>query len=270
MSDNALKTVRREDLMAGAVKDFVKKHFPEFALSGIDVGPGPKPLKKMPTPDEVAYELVKTLFPELDGDFTPSAQNKRSIATIVAKKWAHKLAAEFLDGMNAAEDHVERQTELLKIARDTLLAQDAKIKDLQSETRQAIELRGVHADKAKDELQTKLANAERLHLSDQQLLQAAIRERDEARGELVVFGGKMMGLERDLGNLMKAVSGNAKAPKEADAYLAAAVEKCHEFWGENARRSPTAQLVLGDIIKARVALQPLTLVAAKPAQEKTA
>lgn len=269
MSEAATDIAKREGMMAEAVKDFVKKHFPEFALTGIDVSSGSKSARKVPTPDETARELMEALYPDLLGDFSSSANHRRGIALLVIKKWASKLAGHFLDGMNAAEAHVERQTELLKISRDTLLLQETQIKDLQSELTQVREVRGTYADKAKEALQVKVDNAERLHLTDRQLLQTALRELNEARAELEGHKTKAAGLERDLSLLMKAVSGNAEAPKKADAWLAKAVEKCYEFWGENARRSPTAQLVLADLIKARVELQPLMLVGTKPVQEKT-
>lgn len=273
MSEEATKRAQRAQHMADMVRDLVKKQFPEFALDGIEVAPTPKsgiPSKKYPTPDEVARNLVETLFPELAGDFTPHANHRRSIATIVAKKWASQLVEQFREGIEAGEQRNKRLRELVE--EGLSLAQDARIEieELQGDVRSAQELRGINADKAKDALQIKLDNAERAHATDKGLLETALRELAEARNELVAQQAKYDGLDRDHRQLMTAVSANAKAPKLADGWLAKAVEKCHEFWGENARRSPTAQMVLGDIIKARIQLQPLTLVGVKAEEAKTA
>lgn len=276
MSEKALKTVQRHEHILGAVREFVSKNFPGISIEAAD-GPAdsvlvtpPPPKKLSRSPDEVARELVEVLFPELGGDFTPAAMRRRTIATLAAQNWALKLVEEFRGSIESGAAERKKLSGLLDLAKDAMRSQQIQIQELQSDLKQAVELRGVHADRAKEELETKLANAERQHATDQSLLQTALRERDEARGELVVEKAKLAGLDHDHRLLMSAVSGNAEAPKKADEYLAAAVEKRHEFWGEHARRSPTAQLVLGDIIKARAALQPLTLVNGKTEQSKTA
>lgn len=273
MSEAALKTVQRQEQIETMLRTFVKQNFPEMALDGVEITARTEPaqpVKKLRTPDDVAKELVDVLFPDLQGDFSAPAMHRRSIATITIKQWAHKLVEEFREAIDRGETRNKELHGLIKLAKEAMLTSDLQIQELQSNLRQAEELRGVHADKAKDELGVKLANSERNHATDQRLLQLALAERDEARAELVGQKAKYDGLERDHQMLMTAVSGNAEAPKKADQWLAAAVEKCHEFWGENARRSPTAQLVLTDIIKARVALQPLTLVNGKTEQSKTA
>lgn len=273
MSEAALKTVRSAETVAVLVRDFIKKEFPGLSFDSMEIienGMPPAPVKNVRTPDDVSKELVDVLFPELRGDFSSAGLHRRSIATITIKQWAYKLVEDFREAIEAGVERRKQLNSLLDLAKELVRSQEIQLQELQGDLKQAVELRGVHADKAKEELAIKLANAERNHAADRHLLQLALAERDEARGELAVEKGKAIGLAADLSLVMTAVSGNAEAPKKADAYLAAAVEKCHEFWGENARRSPTAQLVLGDVIKARVALQPLTLVNGKTEQAKTA
>lgn len=212
------------------------------------------------SPIELDRKLVEQLFPE--GEFREA---KRGIAMLLVADWRTEYVEGFraeVKKMLAIQEETRREIET---GMKENVQQAAQIKDLQSELRQAVELRGVHADKAKEALEKKVANLERL-LADEQAAHARARDHLRQRAaEITTHEQKAIGLERCVTELTTAAAGNAALAQEADAFLAGAVDKITERWGEAARGSPFAALILADVMRARGKISPPTLATAQSA-----